>query len=144
MLRTLTLLLSACIGAAAQPAFEVVSIKPVPHPTPGGTFRVGFNIEANRVEILGYGLNGIIARAFQVESQQVDLHGFGGLESFEVHAKLPEGATRAQVPVETIGKNGMKLPRLPDARRKPRRPFAAPMALRATSLSAPCLRCFPS
>jgi uncharacterized protein (TIGR03435 family) len=136
----LAILLCASVLVAAQPrpAFEVVSIKPVPRPMPGGTARVGINIEATRVEIVGYGLSMLIAQAFRIEPRQVDLRGFG-TEFFEVQAKLPEGATRAQVPemlqamlaerfklayhretreylmtVVTLGKDGMKLQRLPD------------------------------
>jgi uncharacterized protein (TIGR03435 family) len=100
---------------------------------------VGFNIDPPRVEAIGYGVSGLIARAFQVEAPQVDLRGLGGFESFEVQASLPEGATREQVPemlqtmlkerfklayhrethdypvtVMTLGKSGMKLQRLPD------------------------------
>jgi uncharacterized protein (TIGR03435 family) len=127
---------------AAQPrlAFEVVSIKTVPRPTPGSTARFGYFVNGPRVEIIGYELQPLIARAFHVENPQVDMHGFGGFESFEVQAKLPEGATPDEIPamiqtmladrfklafhretrdytstVVTIGRNGMKLVRLPDS-----------------------------
>ncbi len=129
--------------AQSRPAFEVVSIKPVPRPTPetvqNGTSRIGFNVDGPRVEILGYGSAFFIARAFGVEAAQVDMHGLGGFQSFDVQAKLPEGATKQQIPamlqtmladrfklayhretrdypatIVTIGKSGMKLQRLPD------------------------------
>lgn len=138
---TAFLLLSACLSAVAQPkpAFEVVSIKPAPRPQPGSTSRFGFFLEGSRVEIIGFGLNGLIARAFRIENPQVDMHGFGDVESFEVQAKLPEGAMPAQIPemiqsmladrfkltfhretceypatLLTVGKDGMKLKRLPE------------------------------
>lgn len=133
-----------CVGAIAQsgPAFEVVSIKPVPRPTPeairDGTARIAFNIDATRVEIVGYGLTNLVSRAFRVETPQVDSRSFNGVESFEIQAKLPDGATRDQIPemlqtmlverfklayhretreypvtVLIVGKGGMKLQRLP-------------------------------
>lgn len=139
------LLLFGCFDAGAQsrPAFEVVSIKPVPRPTPetvrDGTSRVGFNIIGDRVEIAGYGLNVLVARAFRVENAQVDLRSVAGADFYEIQAKLPEGAGSEQIPemlqtmlaerfkltyhremreypvtIVTVGKNGMKLARLPD------------------------------
>jgi len=142
---TLALLVSTWLGAAAQPrpAFEVVSIKPVPRPAPqairAGTARLAFNIDGARVEIVGYRPAALLARAFQVEPQQVDAGRFAGSETFEIQAKLPAGATREQIPemlqtmlaerfklayhretreyqvtVVTVGNRGMKLPRLSD------------------------------
>ena len=139
------LLLGVWVTAAAQSrlAFEVVSIKPVPRPTPetiqAGTSRLAFNIDGARVEIAGFGLVPIVARAFGVEVRQVDMRGQGGDQTFEIQAKLPAGATPEQVPemlqdmlverfklayhretreyemtVLTIAKNGMKLTRLPE------------------------------
>jgi uncharacterized protein (TIGR03435 family) len=142
---TLPLLLSAWLVAAAQArlTFEVVAIKPAPRPTPqaiqAGTARLAFNIDGARVEIVGYRLAALLAKAFQVEPQQVDAGRFAGSETFEIQAKLPAGATREQIPemlqtmlaerfklayhretrvyqvtVVTVGKRGIKLPRLPD------------------------------
>ena len=81
----------------------------------------------------------IVARAFEVQPPQIDAKGFAGGEYFDIQATLPAGATPKQVPemlqamlverfklayhretreyqmnVLTVGKNGMKLPRLPD------------------------------
>jgi uncharacterized protein (TIGR03435 family) len=77
-----------------------------------------------------------------VELPQVEAPDFARSESFEIQATLPEGATREQVPemlqtmladrfklayhhetreyqvrVLTVGKSGMKLPRLPEGTR---------------------------
>jgi uncharacterized protein (TIGR03435 family) len=85
-----------------------------------------------------------MARAFRVEPPQVDAPDFARSEFFEIQATLPAWATRDQVPemlqtmfaerfklayhretreyrmsVLTVGKNGMKLPRLPDGTRAP-------------------------
>jgi uncharacterized protein (TIGR03435 family) len=84
-----------------------------------------------------------LSRAFRVEPQQVDVGSFRGAETFEIQAKLPAGATGEQVPemlqsmlaerfklayhretreydatVVSVGKGGMKLPRLPDGTRE--------------------------
>ncbi|MEO5924753.1 MAG: TIGR03435 family protein [Bryobacteraceae bacterium] len=146
LITSVVLCVCATVSAQSRPAFEAVSIKPVPRPTPetvqNGTSRIGFNVEGPRVEILGYGSTFFIARAFGVEAAQVDLRGLGGFQSFDVQAKLPEGATKDQIPemlqtmlaerfklayhretreypatIVTVGKSGMKLQRLPDGTR---------------------------
>jgi uncharacterized protein (TIGR03435 family) len=86
----------------------------------------------------------LLARAFQVELRQLDVPDFARTEYFDIEATLPAGATREQVPemlrtmlaerfklayhreireyhvsVLTVGKSGMKLPRLPDGTRVP-------------------------
>ena len=132
----------ACL-AVAQPKleFEVVAIKPAPRPTPetirDGSSWIGTRIEGNRVQI-GGSPPMLVSSAFRVPLQQVvvpdSLDGF-----FNIQATIPDGATRDQVPEMlqamlaerfkltyhhemrdypltflTVGKNGMKLPRLPD------------------------------
>jgi uncharacterized protein (TIGR03435 family) len=128
---------------APKLAFEVVAIKPVPQPTPesmrSGANRIGMRVDAARVEISGYSLMALLTTAFRVDRRQVAPPDFAIREYFDVQATLPEGATRDQVPellqvmladrfklsyhhetreypltFLTVGKNGMKLPRLPD------------------------------
>jgi uncharacterized protein (TIGR03435 family) len=118
------------------PRFEVVSIRPAPQPTPetirAGTSRIAFNVNGARVQISGYALA-------QVDISRISLTGSG---YFDIQATLPAGATPEQVPemlqnmlaerfklayhretreyqmsVLTVGKSGMKLPRLPDGTR---------------------------
>lgn len=134
------LLLCAWVGAAAAApvAFEVVSIKAVPQPTPNpaGT-GMAFKVDQARVFLTGYPLFLILTRAFRVQSPQLDAPDFTHSEFFEIQAKVPEGAEPEQVPemlqtmlaerfklayhreardykmdVLSVGKNGMKLPRL--------------------------------
>jgi uncharacterized protein (TIGR03435 family) len=122
-------------------AFEVVAIKPVPAPTPetlrSGVRRIGMRIDQSRVDIGGYSVVTLLAAAFRVARQQVVAPDFARTEYFDIQAKLPEGATRDQVPEMlqamlaerfklsyhyetrfypltflTLGKTGMKLPRL--------------------------------
>jgi uncharacterized protein (TIGR03435 family) len=136
-------------GAAVQSklAFEVVSIKAAPRPTPElvrSGYQVAFAIDPARVRIVGFPPLALMARAFQVEPSQVDAPDFASSEYFEIQATLPAGATREQVPemlqtmlaerfklsyhretreyhvsVLTVGKSGMKLPRLPDGIQPP-------------------------
>ena len=120
--------------------FEVVAIKPVPEPT-----RSAFNVDGAGVQISGYAMLGLLVRAFQVERPQLDTSRISlPTEYFQVQATLPAGATPEQVPemlqamlaerfkltyhretreyqvgVLTVGKSGMKLPRLPDGARLP-------------------------
>ncbi len=140
----LVLCLCAWVGAGAQTraAFEVVSIKPIPGPTPetiqDRTFRPGINIDASRVEITFTPIV-FLARAFKVNPDQIDAPDFARSQYFAVQATIPAGATSEQVPemlqtmlaerfklvyhreirehavtVITVGKSGMKLKRLPD------------------------------
>jgi uncharacterized protein (TIGR03435 family) len=138
-----TLAFSCIVVAQPKLTFEVVAIKPVPQPTPAaiqaGANSIGMKIDDARVQIGGYTPLGLLSLAFRVSRQQVVAPEFARSEYFDVQAKLPENATRDQVPemlqamlaerfklsyhhetrdyvvnVLTVGKNGMKLPRLPD------------------------------
>src|ERR1700719_2046593 len=103
-MRVHILLLSLSCLAAAQSrlAFEVVSIKPVPSPTPAtvqsGMSRIAFNVNGARVQISGYSPFALLPRAFRVELFQVDAPDFARHEYFEIQATLPAGATPEQVP----------------------------------------------
>jgi len=137
-----TFLLGFLAAAQSRLAFEVVSIKTAPRPTPELT-RAGnglaFDIDPARVRIVGYTPFALLGRAFQVEPPQIDAPDFARNEYFEIQATIPAGATREQVPemlqtllaerfklayhretreyhvnVLTVGKSGMKLPRLPN------------------------------
>ncbi|HEY1758408.1 MAG TPA: TIGR03435 family protein [Bryobacteraceae bacterium] len=116
------------------PRFEVVAIRPTP--TPAGN-EIHFNVNAARVDIRNYSLFGLLTRAFRIDWTQLVAPAYSG--AFDIQATLPAGATPEQVPemlltmlverfklayhretrqytvnVLTIGKSGMKLPRLPD------------------------------
>jgi len=138
------LLSVCCLAAAqSRLAFEVVSIKPAAPPTSetrqSGAFHVALEIDAARVRISGYTLAALLTAAFRVPLPQVDAPDFARREYFEIQATLPAGATPEQVSemlqtmlaerfklayhretreyklnILTVGKNGMKLPRLPD------------------------------
>jgi uncharacterized protein (TIGR03435 family) len=133
-----------CLAAAqSRLAFEVVSIRPASPPTSetirSGAFHVALEIDAARVRISGYTPAALLTAAFRVPLAQVDAPDFARSEYFDIQATLPSGAAREQVPemlqgmlaerfklayhresreykltVLTVGKNGMKLPRLPE------------------------------
>jgi uncharacterized protein (TIGR03435 family) len=96
-------------------------------------------VNAARVQLNGVPAISLLTRAFRVQSRQVDAPDFARDAFFEIQATLPAGATPEQVPemlqamlaerfklayhretrqyqmnVLTVGKSGMKLPRLPD------------------------------
>lgn len=131
---------SAAAGTAKL-SFEVVAIKPIPQPTPAPVETAdnwsGMKIDGARV-LIRYPPFFLVMSAFRIPSQQVVAPDFAHSEWFEFQAKLPEGATRDQIPemlqamlaerfkltyhhetrdypftFVTVGKTGMKLTRLP-------------------------------
>ncbi|HLG95269.1 MAG TPA: TIGR03435 family protein [Bryobacteraceae bacterium] len=86
----------------AAPSFEVASIKPATMPTPGeaaaGKMHVGLNIDAQRVDIGFFSLRDLIMVAYRVKPYQVVGPDWMLSERFDVQAKIPEGASREQVP----------------------------------------------
>jgi uncharacterized protein (TIGR03435 family) len=87
---------------AAAPAFEVASIKPVDMPGPAqaasGKIHVGMKIDAARVDIGLFSLTDLICKAYDVKKYQVSGPEWLGSQRFDVIAKMPEGATKDQVP----------------------------------------------
>jgi len=95
---------------AAPLAFEVASIKPAPTITPamvqsGKPIHAGMKIDASRVDIGYFGLQELIARAYDVKNYQISgpdwITSMGAQvtgQRFDIIAKMPEGATKEQVP----------------------------------------------
>jgi len=87
---------------AAAPAFEVASIKPAPPMTPAmitsGKMHVGMKIDAARVDIGFLSLMDLICKAYEVKQYQVTGPSWLSTERFDIVAKMPEGATKEQVP----------------------------------------------
>jgi uncharacterized protein (TIGR03435 family) len=87
---------------AAEPAFEVASIKPAAPVGRGqllsGQVHVGMNVDAARVDIGSMSLADLIRVAYRVKPYQVSGPDWMASERFDVLAKLPEGASRGQVP----------------------------------------------
>ena len=87
---------------APGPAFEVASVKPAAPLDRGqmlsGQMHVGMKIDAARVDIGGMSLADLIRVAYRVKPYQVSGPDWMASERFDVLAKLPEGASREQVP----------------------------------------------
>jgi uncharacterized protein (TIGR03435 family) len=90
--------------APANPslAFEVASIKPAqpfsPAQAMGGKFRLGMSIDGARVDIGNLSLKDLLTIAYSVKNYQVSGPDWLAGQRFDIVAKLPEGATRDQVP----------------------------------------------
>jgi uncharacterized protein (TIGR03435 family) len=100
------LLLAACAAfpqtPAALPAFEVATIKPAAPITPqammSGKVHIGLKIESGRVDIGFMSLSALIGAAYEVKPYQITGPDWITSERFDIMAKLPEGATKEQVP----------------------------------------------
>src|SRR5262245_13544601 len=87
---------------AAGLSFEVASIKPAEPITPAmiaaGKLHVGMSVDGARVDIGYLSLGELIPMAFKVKSYQVSGPDWLRAQRFDILAKLPEGATKEQVP----------------------------------------------
>ena len=84
------------------PAFEVASVKPAApldrSQMLSGQMHVGMKVDAARVDIGSMSLAELIRVAYRVKAYQVSGPDWMASERFDVLAKLPEGASSAQVP----------------------------------------------
>jgi uncharacterized protein (TIGR03435 family) len=87
----------------ANPAFEVASVKPSPPldvmAVLEGKAHVGTTVDKARVDIGSVSLLGLVCQAFQLKPYQLaGLPDWAATTRFDIAAKLPEGASRNQVP----------------------------------------------
>lgn len=100
----LVLAAGAALGQAPGPgpAFEVASVKPAApldrSQMRSGQMHVGMKVDAARVDIGSMSLADLIRVAYRVKAYQVSGPDWMASERFDVLAKLPEGASREQVP----------------------------------------------
>lgn len=98
----IAILATALLAQTPAPTFEVASIKAAVPPNPkdmaGGRIHVGMNIDAARVDIGFMSLADLITAAFRVKSHQVSGPDWMKSQRFDILAKIPEGATKDQVP----------------------------------------------
>src|SRR5271157_1537381 len=84
------------------PTFEVASVKPVDLPGPAavasGKIHAGMKIDAARVDIGLFSLMQLICKAYDVKEYQVSGPSWLNAQRFDIIAKMPEGATKEQVP----------------------------------------------
>jgi uncharacterized protein (TIGR03435 family) len=96
----LVLATGAALGQTA--AFEVASVKPAAPLDRGqilsGQMHVDMKIDAARVDIGSMSLADLIRVAYRVKPYQISGPDWMASERFDVLAKLPEGASREQVP----------------------------------------------
>jgi len=88
--------------AAKTWAFDVASVRiaePItPEKAASGKFHVGMTVNGNRVDIGYFSLADLIPMAFRVKQYQVSGPKWLSAQRFDIIAKMPEGATREQVP----------------------------------------------
>jgi uncharacterized protein (TIGR03435 family) len=89
----------AAFGQSAPPRleFEVASIKPSDMSSQN-TVRVGLHIDGAMVRCSFFSLKDYIGMAYNVKEYQITGPDWMAGERFEINAKLPAGATQAQVP----------------------------------------------
>src|SRR5215470_13888301 len=105
MLKLLLVPLSAAALLCAQnpaPTFEVATVKLAPQMTPdlviSGKMRIGMRTDAGRVEFGFMSLKDLIQSAYEVKPFQVTGPDWMTAQRFDIVAKLPEGATKEQIP----------------------------------------------
>jgi uncharacterized protein (TIGR03435 family) len=94
--------MAAGVVFGQQPIFEVASIRSAAQITPdmitSGKMHVGMKIDAGRVDIGYASLRDLVMQAYEVKAFQVTAPDWMATERFDVLAKMPEGATKEQVP----------------------------------------------
>lgn len=89
-------------NGAAGLSFEVATIKPSAPMNPSliaaGKLRVGMKVEAGRVDIGFFSLADLIRTAYRVKAYQVSGPDWISGQRFDILAKMPEAATKEQVP----------------------------------------------
>lgn len=97
-----TAALSLAQTPASSPSFEVATIKPAPPLVPAeiaqGKVHLGMSIDAARVDIGALSIADLIRLAWDVKGYQVSGPEWISTERFNILAKMPEGATKEQVP----------------------------------------------
>lgn len=92
----------ACSALAQGPSFEVASVKRSEPITPelvqSGRLQIGVSIDARNVRLNKMSLFDMTMLAYQVKAHQVVAPSWTTTERYDIQAKLPEGASRGQVP----------------------------------------------
>jgi uncharacterized protein (TIGR03435 family) len=98
----------ACAAWAQPPAFEVASVKMSEPITPelvqSGRLQMGVTIDAHYVRISKLSMLELVSLAYQRRGHQLSVQPWMTMQRYDIQAKLPEGATRGQVPamVQTL------------------------------------------
>ncbi len=90
--------------APAKLAFEVASIKPSPPLSSliteiqSGKLDMGIRIDGSRLDLKFMPLAGLIAQAYKLKPNQISGPDWIQKDLYEIHAKLPEGSNKDQIP----------------------------------------------
>ncbi len=87
-----SIILAVVLAAQTQPAFEVASVKPA-----GENVGV-MSADSQQVRYTGVRLRSLLQDAYRVKTYQVNRPAWLVTERYDVVAKLPEGASKDQVP----------------------------------------------
>jgi uncharacterized protein (TIGR03435 family) len=88
----------------AKLAFEVATIKPSPPlssiitQAQAGKIDLGMRMDGARVDLKFLSLTNMLAMAYKVKAYQIEGPDWMKSQLFEIHAKLPEGSNKDQVP----------------------------------------------
>jgi uncharacterized protein (TIGR03435 family) len=88
----------------AKLAFEVASIKPSPplssiiSEVQSGKLNLGMRMDGSRVDLRFMSLTSMLSFAYKVKAYQIAGPDWLKSQMFEIHAKLPEGSNKDQVP----------------------------------------------
>jgi uncharacterized protein (TIGR03435 family) len=102
-----SLLLAGTVVSAQTPAaplaFEVATIRPAapinPAAATSGQLRVGMSVDGARVDIRFFSLADLVRTAYKIKPHQlVGLENTMASDRFDIQAKMPDGATKEQVP----------------------------------------------
>jgi uncharacterized protein (TIGR03435 family) len=101
-IRLLGALALVCSAWGQTPAFEVASVKMSEPITPelvnSGRLQMGVTIDSKYVRISKLSLLELVALAFQVKGHEFTTLPWMATQRYDIQAKLPEGASRGQVP----------------------------------------------
>ena len=88
---------------AGAPAFEVASVKPA-RPPSENNLRVSMTGDAGSVRFSNVTLRDVMTRAYSVKDHQITAPDWLRSERYDIVAKLPQGASRDQIPamLETL------------------------------------------
>ncbi|MGH9648534.1 MAG: TIGR03435 family protein, partial [Bryobacteraceae bacterium] len=87
------------VGPPTGPGFEVASVKPSAPLQAGSTSpHVGIKIDGSRVDIGNWSIKQLIVKAYGLDFYQLVAPDWAESARFDVLAKIPDGATQAQVP----------------------------------------------
>ncbi len=88
----------------AKLSFEVASIKPSPplssliSEVQSGKINLGMRMDGTRVDFRFMPLTGLLATAYKVKGYQITGPDWLKSQMYEIHAKLPEGSNKDQIP----------------------------------------------